>query len=134
MYRYWLAFFQEEELSTGSTTESLAILNPTIYQQLVRLSSHEVITQVYAEFIQECNSLFHLLDANSGAVPTEEILRDIHTIKGNSGTLGAAQVHMLCEKIELKAKLCEFSQFPVEIIELKEALAAFKQVISDRFA
>jgi CheY-like chemotaxis protein/HPt (histidine-containing phosphotransfer) domain-containing protein len=59
---------------------------------------------------------------------------ELHTLKGNSGTLGAAQVHLICEQIELKAKVCEFSQFPVEIVQLKEALATFKQVISDRFA
>jgi hypothetical protein len=34
----------------------------------------------------------------------------------------------------LKAKVCEFSQFAVEIVALKDALATFKQVISDRFA
>jgi CheY-like chemotaxis protein/HPt (histidine-containing phosphotransfer) domain-containing protein len=59
---------------------------------------------------------------------------ELHTLKGNSGTLGAAQVHTICEKIELKAKACEFSQFPHEIETLKEALAIYKQQISDRFA
>jgi CheY-like chemotaxis protein/HPt (histidine-containing phosphotransfer) domain-containing protein len=86
------------------------------------------------EFIEEAEEQILQAEKAYAANDCKGVQSELHTLKGNSGTLGAAQVHMLCEKIELKAKLCEFSQFPVEIIELKEALAAFKQVISDRFA
>jgi CheY-like chemotaxis protein/HPt (histidine-containing phosphotransfer) domain-containing protein len=86
------------------------------------------------EFIEEAEEQILQAEKAYAANDCKGVQSELHTLKGNSGTLGAAQVHMLCEKIELKAKLCEFSQFPVEIIELKEALASFKQVISDRFA
>jgi HPt (histidine-containing phosphotransfer) domain-containing protein len=48
-------------------------------------------------------------------------------LKGNSGTLGAAEVHHLCEIIEKKAKVCELSLFENEIEELKEALGRFER-------
>jgi CheY-like chemotaxis protein/HPt (histidine-containing phosphotransfer) domain-containing protein/two-component sensor histidine kinase len=86
------------------------------------------------EFIAEAQEQILQAEKAYAANDCKGVQSELHTLKGNSGTLGAAQVHMLCEKIELKAKLCEFSQFPVEIIELKDALASFKQVISDRFA
>jgi HPt (histidine-containing phosphotransfer) domain-containing protein len=50
-------------------------------------------------------------------------------LKGNSGTLGAAAVHALCEVIELKAKKCNFEKFETEIIELKNALNLFKSYV-----
>mgnify|MGYP000010455226 FL=1 len=86
------------------------------------------------EFIAEAEEQIALAEKAYEAKDCKGVQSELHTLKGNSGTLGAAQVHHICEKIELKAKVCEFSQFPHEIVELKEALAAFKQVISDRFA
>jgi HPt (histidine-containing phosphotransfer) domain-containing protein len=86
------------------------------------------------EFIAEAEEQIALAEKAYEANDCKGVQSELHTLKGNSGTLGAAQVHHICEKIELKAKVCEFSQFPHEIVELKEALAAFKQVISDRFA
>ena len=54
---------------------------------------------------------------------------ELHTLKGNSGTLGAAEVHARCEQIEKKAKLCNFEHFETEIIELKNALNLFKSYV-----
>jgi two-component system alkaline phosphatase synthesis response regulator PhoP len=124
-----LSKLEEEELSTVSTTEALPILNPTVYQQLVRLSSREVIAQVYAEFIEECNTLFQLLDPKSTAIPSEEILRAIHTIKGNSGTLGAEKIYTAAkcsESLGRQQKSIEFAEslhyLKATFIELEEFL------------
>ena len=124
-----LSKLEEEELSTVSTTEALPILNPTVYQQLVRLSSREVIAQVYAEFIEECNTLFQLLDPKSTAIPSEEILRAIHTIKGNSGTLGAEKIYTAAkcsESLGRQQKSIEFAEslhyLKASFIELEEFL------------
>ena len=115
---------EEEELRTFSTTETLPILNLTVYQQLVHLSSRKVIAQVYAEFIEECNSLFQLLDPKSISLPSEEILRTIHTIKGNSGTLGA-------EKVYSSAKFSESLGRQQKSIEFAESLHYLKATITE---
>jgi CheY-like chemotaxis protein/HPt (histidine-containing phosphotransfer) domain-containing protein len=86
------------------------------------------------EFIAEAEEQIAMAEKAFAANDCKGVQSELHTLKGNSGTLGAAQVHTICEKIELKAKVCEFSEFPIEIEILKDALAAFKQVISDRFA
>jgi HPt (histidine-containing phosphotransfer) domain-containing protein len=46
--------------------------------------------------------------------------------KGNSGTLGASHVHEICEMIEAKAKVCDFTNFKEEITMLKSALIKFE--------
>jgi HPt (histidine-containing phosphotransfer) domain-containing protein len=86
------------------------------------------------EFIAEAEEQISAAEQAYAANNCKGVQAELHTLKGNSGTLGAAKVHLICEQIELKAKVCEFSQFPVEIVQLKDALATFKQVISDRFA
>jgi PAS domain S-box-containing protein len=86
------------------------------------------------EFIEEAEQQIANAEKAYAVNDCKGVQSELHTLKGNSGTLGAAQVHLICEKIELKAKVCEFSEFPVEIVSLKMALATFKQVVSDRFA
>jgi CheY-like chemotaxis protein/HPt (histidine-containing phosphotransfer) domain-containing protein len=86
------------------------------------------------EFIEEAEEQIACAEKAYAVNDCKGVQSELHTLKGNSGTLGAAQVHEICEKIELKAKVCEFSEFPIEIVSLKIALATFKQVISDRFA
>jgi HPt (histidine-containing phosphotransfer) domain-containing protein len=85
------------------------------------------------EFIAEAEEQIAAAEQAYARNDCKGVQSELHTLKGNSGTLGAAQVHLICEKIELKAKVCEFSLFPVEILVLKDALTTFKKVISDRF-
>jgi response regulator RpfG family c-di-GMP phosphodiesterase len=56
---------------------------------------------------------------------------ELHTLKGNSGTLGASQVHEICEKIEAKAKLCDFTNFESEMNALNAALLTFEIEITN---
>jgi PAS domain S-box-containing protein len=86
------------------------------------------------EFIEEAEQQIANAEKAYAVNDCKGVQSELHTLKGNSGTLGAAQVHLICEKIELKAKVCEFNEFPVEVVSLKMALATFKQVVSDRFA
>jgi HPt (histidine-containing phosphotransfer) domain-containing protein len=72
--------------------------------------------------------LFHS-ESNCKGVQSE-----LHTLKGNSGTLGASQVHSLCEKIEIKAKVCDFEHFAKEIVDLQIALKNFEDAIKAKFA
>jgi len=51
---------------------------------------------------------------------------ELHTLKGNSGTLGASQVYEICKKIEAKAKVCNFTNFEKEIATLTSALLTFE--------
>jgi CheY-like chemotaxis protein/HPt (histidine-containing phosphotransfer) domain-containing protein len=92
------------------------------------------VQSMLEEFIAEAKEqiaasiLFHS-QSNCKGVQAE-----LHTLKGNSGTLGAAQVHELCEKIEIKAKVCDFKHFAKEIVDLQIALKNFQDAIEAKFA
>ncbi len=119
----------EEESKNSTAAKSLPILNTEIYQQLIRLSSKEVIDQVYTEFLQECNSLFQLLDPNSTAIPSEEILRAIHTIKGNSGTLGAEKVYTAAKCSETFGRQQKSIEFAESLHYLKATLVELEEFL-----
>jgi CheY-like chemotaxis protein len=92
------------------------------------------VKSMLEEFIVEAKEqvaaaiLFHS-ESNCKGVQSE-----LHTLKGNSGTLGASQVHSLCEKIEIKAKVCDFEHFAKEIVDLQIALKNFEDAIKAKFA
>jgi CheY-like chemotaxis protein/HPt (histidine-containing phosphotransfer) domain-containing protein len=112
----------DEKVKNPTTPEIVPVVNTEVYQQLVRLSTTKVIRQVYADFGQECHTLCQLLDPNTEEAPSAEILRAIHTIKGNSGTLGA-------EKIYAAAKLSESYGRQQKIVDYADSLHYLKAVL-----
>jgi HPt (histidine-containing phosphotransfer) domain-containing protein len=81
------------------------------------------------DFIAEAEQQIAQSEIAYRANDCQGVQSELHTLKGNSGTLGAAAVHALCEAIELKAKVCNFEKFETEIIELKNALNLFKTYV-----
>jgi signal transduction histidine kinase/DNA-binding response OmpR family regulator/HPt (histidine-containing phosphotransfer) domain-containing protein len=60
----------------------------------------------------------------------KQVQGELHTLKGNAGTLGAMRVHEITKIIEEKAKHCNFQLFDSEIIILKEEFDKFKNELS----
>jgi len=56
----------------------------------------------------------------------KQVQAELHTLKGNSGTLGAMRLHEITRIIEEKAKYCNFQVFESEIITLQEEFEKFK--------
>jgi HPt (histidine-containing phosphotransfer) domain-containing protein len=85
------------------------------------------------EFIEEAK--IQISDAETAYLKDhcKGVQSELHTLKGNSGTLGATEVHRICEIIEVKAKVCDFKQFEHEIIELKNALDDFEKAVHQHF-
>lgn len=84
-------------------------------QQLLKYNSPETIKGIYLEFIEECRELLRDTAEVANTPISAELLRAIHTIKGNSGTLGA-------EKLFLYAKQSEFLGRQGKDIEFAESL------------
>jgi PAS domain S-box-containing protein len=57
----------------------------------------------------------------------KQVQGELHTLKGNAGTLGAMRLHEITRIIEEKAKHCDFQQFENEAIVLQEEFEKFKK-------
>jgi DNA-binding response OmpR family regulator len=125
-----LAKQEEKGFENLTEAESLPILNHEVYYQLLRLSTKEVIDQVYTDFMEECTSLSQVLDLNSMVLPSEEILRAIHTIKGNSGTLGAEKIYAAAKCSESLGRQGKSIDFAESLHYLKATLVEFQEFIS----
>jgi DNA-binding response OmpR family regulator len=124
-----LAKQAESEENTLEKTDSVPILNPEVYQQLLRLSSKEVILQVFADFAQECESLVQLSELNPLVEPSAKILRMIHTIKGNSGTLGLEKIYAATKQSESLGRLQKTIEFIESLHYLKAAIKEFQEFL-----
>ena len=118
---------KETQKSTGSKYPS--ILNSATFQQLLRLSSKEVIHQVYKDFEIECDAILQQIDASMEKMPNEEFLRRIHTIKGNSGTLGAEKIYEAAKNSETLGKDQKNIEFPNSLAYLKAVILEFQEYL-----
>jgi CheY-like chemotaxis protein/HPt (histidine-containing phosphotransfer) domain-containing protein/anti-sigma regulatory factor (Ser/Thr protein kinase) len=121
---------QEAEVTTGFVVdeEVLASLSDAVG------GDPAFVKSMLAEFIAEAKEQITAAISSHAAGSCKGVQSELHTLKGNSGTLGAAQVHSICEKIELKAKVCDFTQFATEIVDLQIALKNFEDAIKAKFA
>ena len=121
----------EGEINTLERTDLAPVLNDEVYQQLLRLSSKKVILQVFSDFAQEGESLVQLLEMNSLAEPTAKILRMIHTIKGNSGTLGLEKIYAAAKQCESLGRLQKTVEFAESLHYLKATLLEFQEYLNN---
>jgi hypothetical protein len=121
----------EGEINTLERTDLATVLNDEVYQQLLRLSSKKVILQMFSDFAQEGESLVQLLEMNSLAEPTAKILRMIHTIKGNSGTLGLEKIYAAAKQCESLGRLQKTVEFAESLHYLKATLLEFQEYLNN---
>jgi CheY-like chemotaxis protein len=81
------------------------------------------------DFIAEAEEQIAQSEIAFRANNCQGVQAELHTLKGNSGTLGAAAVHVICQAMEKNAKLCKFENFETEIVTLKNALNLFKTYV-----
>jgi len=126
-----LAKQAEVEINTLEWTDLAPVLNDEVYQQLLRLSSKKVILELFSDFVQEGESLVQLLEMNPLMEPTAKILRIIHTIKGNSGTLGAEKIYAAAKQCESLGRLQKTVEFAESLHYLKATLLEFQEYLKN---
>jgi PAS domain S-box-containing protein len=124
----------------GSVEEALVNTDFVVDEEVLASLSDAVggdpafVQSMLEEFIAEAKEQVAAAISAHASGSCKGVQSELHTLKGNSGTLGAAQVHSICEKIELKAKVCDFTQFATEIVDLQIALKNFEDAIKAKFA
>jgi HPt (histidine-containing phosphotransfer) domain-containing protein len=93
------------------------------------LSSKEIILQVFSDFAKECENLLELLERSSANETKEEIIRAIHTLKGNSGTLGLDKLYVAAKHSESLGKEEKSIEFAESLHYLKAAIQEFQEFL-----
>lgn len=116
------------EIKPAIVKKTDQIINPEVIEQLKKYGGLEMVVSVIADFenetIEQIDSC--ILSLNDGNY--ENILINLHTLKGNAGTLGVEKVSNLTLKIEAKLKKEKkiYQGLKEELDELKMKYEEFK--------
>jgi two-component system, OmpR family, alkaline phosphatase synthesis response regulator PhoP len=105
------------------------ILDKNILQQLFKYNSTESIKMVFEEFDKECSATLQLLTTLS--LDSTELLENIHSLKGNSGTLGAQRIYLASQKIEECLRKKETENWESLRTKLLREIESFKNFLNE---
>ncbi len=95
------------------------LINMEMVDQLRSLGGNDMIKEVFSEFIMETQQQFELCDLALQEKNFEKIRDELHTMKGNAGTLGAEKFSMEIEQVEKKLKNDDYEELEDDLDFLK---------------
>lgn len=119
---------EDTTIEYQTVEKEVSIINQDIVDQLKKYGGEEMVMNVFTDFENETTEQIDscILSLNDGNY--ENILINLHTLKGNAGTLGIEQVSNLT--IDIEAKLKEqkkiYDNLADELNELKIKFEEFK--------
>mgnify|MGYP005748092503 CR=1 FL=1 len=116
-----------EEREEDETEIKDVVLDKKVLNQLFKYNSKDAIRKVFQDFHKECKTVENQLQKLPDQ--KEKMLGLIHSLKGNSGTLGVQRIFLTSQKLEACLKTPEMenwgdlkSKLEYEIKELNEFL------------
>lgn len=110
-----------EELSTAQ------VISTSQLTQLKKFASISKLKEIYDEFLQECRHLVWERISTFPVAIEEEILREIHSLKGNAGTLGAEKLYTSAKYCESLGRQNKENDFNESLFFLKNAILEFEE-------
>jgi PAS domain S-box-containing protein len=122
--RQWI---RDEKIPEKISEESISgeTINFQIVNQLESLGGKEMVENALNEFIEETREQLRVCRESRDSSDYDEILKQLHTIKGNSGTLGIEKVSSISASIELKIKNHNFESMEEDLNFLNLAFGEF---------
>ena len=126
---------KDEEITNINVAESIKqilsqfpVLDDEIIKQLANSVGGDMsfVSSILEGFEEEATDQIYKAIEGFHASNCKQVQSELHTLKGNSGTLGAARLHEITRIIEEKAKHCDFKLFEQEVVILQEEFEAFK--------
>jgi PAS domain S-box-containing protein len=118
----------DKEVELEIVPQEESIINKEIVEQLKKYGGEEMVLNVFSDFEHETTEQIEscILSLNDGNY--ENILINLHTLKGNAGTLGIEKVSNKTVDIEakLKRKKCLYEGLGGELNELSLYFEEFK--------
>ena len=120
-----------QENDNEKALPSAETLNLETLSQLLKYNSREAIKKVYLDFITECAEAIASIEQASAEGISIELLDKIHTLKGNSGTLGATKIFNQSQVCELLGRQNKSLEFKDEIKVLKKHILEFQEFFNN---
>ncbi len=122
----------QSQASEELISPSLPVFDMDIINQLKEMVGEEMLLSVFEDFEKEAEEQ---INNSKNAFPNDVrmIQRELHTLKGNSGTIGLARIHEITEIIEVPSKTGDLSDFEKRMQILEQEFETFKQTYKQTF-
>ncbi|TFV97377.1 response regulator [Algoriphagus kandeliae] len=107
------------------------IFDNSVFEQLSKYNKPETIYQIYQDFLDEA---FSLLRESKEAIESgnpEEVVKQVHIIKGNAGTLGINLVYIAAAKTEAFGRSGDFEKMKEVLHHLEKEIESFQQYFKE---
>jgi two-component system alkaline phosphatase synthesis response regulator PhoP len=122
---------KEEASQVIELSEQDEILDEKALRQLLKYNSKKTIKAMYVEFLEEFDQLMDHIYTAFKNKDQQTLIENLHTMKGNSGTLGANAIFNLSSDADVKAR-SEDWQFLEETLEkLKYQRTIFEKYLEE---
>ena len=122
---------RKDEQETIPMQESYLYFNVVLIEQITKLAKNnqKFLTDLFASFIKDAQTIQKSLQKNFQNNPTQ-FCKDLHTLKGLTGTIGAKNLHTAC--IEIYEK-CKNNLDDVSIEQLSALLFILEETIREAY-
>lgn len=114
---------QAADMSQPSEVE---ILDRTILQRLLSYNSKDAIFKIFEDFVFECQHTDTSVSEYLQGMPATNLLEKIHTLKGNSGTLGAMRIFHTAARAEAYGRGEKTADFDEELKKMRNEIREFR--------
>ena len=121
--------FQSKSVITSeilSPIEESEIINLEVVNQLKQFTGNNLLINIYDDFTKETQIQIENCKNSIRKNNYQEILTNLHTLKGNAGTLGITEMTSISSDIETKLKNNEDSTLVEDMHSLETAFTKFK--------
>ncbi|MBN7812629.1 response regulator [Algoriphagus sp. H41] len=129
LVKFYLKVPSAIETPNGKAQVAAEMLDQNILGQLLKYNSQDAIRKILEDFLAECGEAEALIDALPLTAAKSEVLEKIHTLKGNSGTLGAMAIFHSALKAEECGKFEKDSEFDQALKKLKNEIRQFRDFL-----
>ncbi|MFC5625001.1 response regulator [Algoriphagus winogradskyi] len=123
-----LSCTEDEKISFSKPPE---IIDEKVFQQLSKFNSVINLRSLYIEFIEEFDGLIHLIDKAFQEKDKQTLIKHLHTIKGNSGTLGVNAIFTFSSEADLLARAENWDALGTALKNLINERVIFKKYLEE---
>ncbi|MEB2776221.1 response regulator [Algoriphagus sp. D3-2-R+10] len=107
------------------------ILDKSVIHQLSRFNSLKNIRSLYIDFLEEFDQLMSQLDTAFEEKNQQFLIENLHTIRGNSGSLGANVIFTLSSDADRLARSQDWDSLGIALNKLKNERINFEKYLEE---
>ncbi|SFU17401.1 CheY chemotaxis protein or a CheY-like REC (receiver) domain [Algoriphagus locisalis] len=118
----------EEKLNFQNASK---ILDKEVFLQLSKFNPPKNLRSLYIEFLEEFDQLMCLIKKDLDTKNMQSIIENLHTIKGNSGTLGATAIFAISSDADKLARAEDWDKLETSLKDLINERILFENYLEE---